>query len=406
MRKGYKNLTWRPKGVVDAIDGTNAAPGSMACLANLIPDPSTASVFVPRPGVVSLTGSVVGSGYVPVFLILGAWLYGMVTIGAYDVPFAYNLETQQQIYPIDGAKPAQNCPLAQPTVGDWTPPTIDTIGIYVVVSHPGFTGAANGFFGWFDVTKPDAPVWHSGNLTPNPLISPATSVRIFGGRAYYAVGNAVQASDVFEPLMQTNAGQVLTCGDSSPIIATKGLPLNNTAGGIIQALICFKKNGVIYQIAGDYSSTSNPWTLNSLNVEVVMLSPNGIASTPAGLAFVATDGVRIIDFNANVSDPIGDNGSGILVPFQQAVSPSRTVAAFNMNVLRIAVRQSAEVSASTQEYWYHFGQQSWTGPHNLQTIFMQPYLNSFIVSLNVRLVPQYLTLDSPIYGYLDFDFLA
>lgn len=380
-KPGFKTLTWRPKGVVDAIDGSNAEPGAMSVLTNLIPDPSTLGILVPRPAAQQITASIVGTGSVTVFLILGAWLYGMATVGAYDVPFAYNLQTSTLIYPVTGAQPTANCPYAQPIVGDWVPPTVDTVGVYVLVTHPGFHGPGNGYFGWFDVTVPSAPVWHSGNMSINPLVGPAQSVRVFGGRAYWAVGNAVQASDPFLPLQQTNAGQVLTLGDSTNIVAMKGLPLNNTQGGIIQALICFKANGLIYQIQGDYAD--NGWSLNTLNVAVLTLSPNGIVSSPAGLIFVATDGVRIIDFNANVSDPIGENGQGVLVPFQNAVAPSRIVAAFNMNTLRIAVRQSAVNAAATVEYWYHFSLQSWTGPHPIPTQFMAPYLSTFICSMTL-----------------------
>jgi hypothetical protein len=45
-------VTIRPQGVSDAQDGTNAFPGAMVALQNLVPAYHTASVFVPRPAAV------------------------------------------------------------------------------------------------------------------------------------------------------------------------------------------------------------------------------------------------------------------------------------------------------------------------------------------------------------------
>jgi hypothetical protein len=367
--------------VVDVIDGTNAPPGSMTALANLMQDPTTPGVYVPRAASVQLPGSVAGTGAITVFLILGDILYGLATNGAYDEPFAYNLATQELYYPISGVAPATNCPIAQPTSGDWVPPTIDSVGIYVLITHPGFTGPSNGYIGWFDITSPTAPVWNSGTTKVNALAGVPTAVRVFGGRAYYAVANAVEASDPFQPLTRTNANQVLTLGDASAIAAMKGLPLNNTQGGIIQSLICFKENSQIFQITGDYTGVPSPWAVNTLNVAVQTFAPNSIVPTPAGLAFVAADGLRFIDFNSNVSDPVGQAGKGVRVPFMNSPAPSRMCAAFNMNVLCIAVRQSALNAADTVEFWYDMSQQSWIGPQSLPTLFIASYRNYFIRSM-------------------------
>ncbi len=398
--RGVKTARWTPLGVSDAADSTNAFIGAMSALSNLVPDPSTKGVFVPRPASVQLPGVAVSAGPISVFLILGDTVYGMIgnSHTGFDTPFVYNLDTQTLSTP--SGVTASNVPLSQPTFGDWTPPTMATLSTYIIVTHPGFTGPANGFIGYFNISNPSAPTWNSGNLTINVLPTPPSAVAVFGGRAYYAVGNAVQASDVLFPLQQTNANQVLTLGDSTPITALKGLPLNNTTGGIVQALMCFKGVSNIYQIAGDYlgylpGATVAPWSLNSLNIATGTQAPNTVCSTPYGLAFMAPDGLRVIDFNANVSDPIGEHGAGIVVPFQTAVSPSRMVAAFNAQTMRIAVRvtegEAEQVLQNQQtdsavitpilEYWYNFSLQAWTGPHPIPTTFIQPWQDTFIASM-------------------------
>lgn len=42
-------LTFRPAGCTDSVDGTNAEPGSMRRLANLVPTKGTKHVWQPRP---------------------------------------------------------------------------------------------------------------------------------------------------------------------------------------------------------------------------------------------------------------------------------------------------------------------------------------------------------------------
>jgi len=304
----------------------------------------------------------------------------------YDTPFIYNLNSQTSTIP--AGVTSSNVPTTQPTNGDWTPPTMAALGAYVIVTHPGFQGPANGYIGWFDLTTPSAPKWVSGNLqetgglpSPNLLPSPPAAVCVYGGRAYYAVGNAVQASDEFLPLQQTNAGQVLTFGDSTAITALAGLPLNNVQGGIIQSLMVFKGLQNIFQVTGDYTGIPSIWNVNTLNIATGTLAPNTVTPTPRGLAFVAPDGVRVIDFGSNISDPIGDWGSGIKLAFQNAVYPSRMCAAFNMQTLRISVQQVQATQQAQQEYWFNFGLKAWTGPHTIPTVFIKPYQNTFVCSL-------------------------
>lgn len=217
-----------------------------------------------------------------------------------------------------------------------------------------------------------APHWAAGNTNVNPLTAVPKWVSQFNGRAWYAVGNAEVYSDSLLPLNVTNADQALTLGDTTDVTCSAGLPLNNiTTGGIIQALIVFKGDAIMYQITGD-QATSNLST-NALNVSVGTLAPNTIASTPLGLAFVAPDGLRVIDFGAHVSDPLGANGAGVAVPFINAVNPSRMCAAFNQNVLRISCQNGVAADQPFQEYWLDFNLKVWTGPHSFPATVIQPY---------------------------------
>ncbi len=205
------------------------------------------------------------------------------------------------------------------------------------------------------------PVWDSGNTNVNPLVAVPKWVSQFNGRAWYAVGNAEAFSDSLLPLNVSNATQVLTLGDTTPFICSAGLPLNNIqTGGIIQSLIAVKA-GVMWQITGDQAT--NNLATNELNVAVGSQAPNTFTPCPLGLSFVAPDGLRILDFGARVSDPLGANGNGVSVPFINALTPTRMVSAFNQNVLRLSCQNALNPNQPVQEFWLDFNQKIWTGPH-------------------------------------------
>src|SRR5262249_34568766 len=150
-----------------------------------------------------------------------------------------------------------------------------------------------------------------------------------------------------------------------------GLPYTQTTGGILQALICFQGDASMQQITGD-PATSN-LMMNELGVGVGCLAPNTICNTTLGLTFVAPDGVRFIDFLGRVSDPIGENGKGVNVPFVYAINPSRMAAAFNQNVLRISVINGYVSGQPIQEWWFHVGLKTWSGPHTFPAGLIAPY---------------------------------
>lgn len=407
MQRNSKPLTWRFKGATDALDESTSFDGAMSSLSNLIVDPTTSRLWQCRPAAVKifdLNASSSGpfssgfssgfqhsyfagtGGFISVFRVIGNIVYGMAADGAipgHDAPFAFNLATNTALI-VTGAQNTNTLPNSLSSVGAWTPPQMALIGTKLMVAHAGFTGVAGNFFGWFDISSPTNPIWNAGNLTGAVTFTVApTGVAQFFNRAYYIHNSTTPAvifSDVLVPTNATNANQVLTFGDNVPLTALGGLPLNNQLGGIVQSLMVFKNVTNIYQVTGDAALTSNPLSVNSLNMATGTLAPNSVCSTPKGLAFIAPDGVRIIDFTAHVSDPIGIDGHGIAVPFISTSVPSRMAAACSGSLLRCSTLNAAMSGSPAQEYWYDFARNIWTGPHTFPPDLIQPYNNTFIMS--------------------------
>lgn len=379
-------VKFSPAGLSDALDGSNVFPGACQILQNLIPDPTTKNVWTCRPAAIEETDftGVPDPGFISVQKVIGTRVYGMIassTNPGHDEPFIYDLATAAFI-PITGVTLA-NTPTSASPVGDWVPPTMDLVGPYMVVTHPGFTGGGGVFFGWIDVSDPALPAWDGGNTATNALPMPPSAVKNFAGRAWYIVNDdaapATYFSDILDPLTVTNGDQILTYDDNIPLRALGALPLNNQLGGIIQALIVFKEANS-YQVKGDYSSTTNPLSLNAMNAAVGTLCPNAICSTPRGLAFIAVDGVRVIDFKGTVSDPIGMAGMGVTVPFISIVTPSRAAAACNANTYRVSLTYAIATGDVSKEFWYDIGRAQWCGPHTFPASTIQPYSNTFIIT--------------------------
>jgi hypothetical protein len=374
----------------------------MNLLVNMIPDPTTDDQWVCRPAVQPLIvslGSPWSSGFssgfgpvataangnVSVMLVLGTRVYGMISSNQYagfDTPFCYDTATNTTL-PISGVT-SGNIPASLALTGDWIPPTMTLVGSKIVVCHQGFSGS--NYVGFLNITNPASLSWTAGNLTGAiTLTSPPYACGQFNGRAYYLInppGGQPSAvfSDSLDPTKCTNANQVLTFGDNLPLTAAVGLPLGSTTlGGIIQALIVFKGASNIYQITGD--PTTNNLAVNALNNATGTLAPNSISTTPKGIAFVAPDGLRLIDFNAHVSDPIGLGGSGVNLPFIAALHPSRMNAAYNSNVYRITLQNGAAVGSPNQEYWWDFARQRWCGPHTCTFAMINALQATFVGQL-------------------------
>jgi hypothetical protein len=480
IRRG-KPLTFRAKGLTDAIDGSNAFAGSMQSLQNLIPNPTTAQQWVPRPASLSLinfAGSPIedvdgnpildsdgnpiydtGGGFtspaqIEAIYVVGERIYGMIASGRFvgkSEPFCYDLSIGAFV--TIGGVTAANTPASQPRTGDWTPPTMQMIANKIVITHPGYDGVTN-FIGWIDVssfsfsgaatgntntsttitdlsedvltlgwavgqlisdaagdirpgtyitgigvggttvtisqaaraTTPGttftvsggttaAPLYGAGQTAPIALAAVPVAVSQFNGRAYYAVLNGVTLSDSLTPLTISGAGgtfvPTLTMGDSDPVTALAGVPLaNQVIGGTIQSLIAFKGAGLYYQVTGDPATTD--LASNAVEGSVGTNSPNSIAATPQGIAYIAPDGLRFIGFTGQSSNPIGADGQGVSVPFQYAINPTRIAGAYNQNVYRVSVQNGFVNGQPNEEYWYDFNLQIWSGPHTFPAALITP----------------------------------
>lgn len=452
-------MRWTPRGVSDSVDGSNSFPGAMSLLQNLIPSPTTAGCWVPRPASTKLTDftglDAATKGPVNALLQIGNVAYGMIaeTSGAFngkDVPFSFNVVTKAfNTITIPGG--AASLPATPSATGDWTPPTMAQVGSRVIITHPGYAGGASPFFGWLDLSglnsatatgnthsnttvdtlsvnvltlgwQPGdlisdsagdipanttivsiasgglslvlsqaatgthttttftvtggtaaAPLYGSGNTNLNVLKAVPVAVFNFNGRAYYAVpGNGAQFSDSLVPCQITNPTQQLIPGNGVDFTAWGGLAVSQTLGGILQALIGFQGDTQMQQITGDPALTSG-LQMNFIGLGVGTLAPLTICQCPEGLAFVSSDGLRIINYVGQVSEPIGANGEGVCNPFISVINPTRMAAAFNNNVLRISVQNGATANQAFQEWWFDFKLKVWSGPHSFPATIIVPF---------------------------------
>ncbi len=384
-------VKFSPKGLSDALDSSNVFPGAMQQLANLIPDPTTQNLWQCRPAAIQLTDfagfDLTGgaTGFISAMLIQGNRVYGMVATNrnpGHDEPFIYDLISNVFITIVSGVTSA-NTPTSPATSGEWIPPTMDLVGVNLIVTHPGYTGAGGIMFGWFNISNPAAPTWNAGNTATTLLPTPPTAVKQFFNRAYFIVNPATgQPGAYFTDVLTltiTDPTHIITFNDNVRLTALGALPLNSQlTGGVIQSLIVFKAAAQMWQITGDAALASNPLNVNSMNVATGTNAPLSICATSKGLAFIAPDGLRVIAFNGSISDPIGDAGGGITLPFLFAIAPSRIVAAASAKVYRVSVQNGAAVATPNQEFWYDIPRGSWSGPHSFPASQIEAYNNTFI----------------------------
>lgn len=373
-----------PKTCVDSIYGEvqdDDCP-HFTKLTNMVPAPDSPTMWVPRPGFAGLSGTGAGSPFFyTAYVVFNNYAYGMRNDPAgsgNDIPFAYNL-LAQTFTTISGINTATNCPTS-PGTGSWQPPHCEVIGGYVIITHSGFTGA-NGYFGAINIQNPSAPAWTSQNTTTNALPSPPVWVTQFNNRAYYfvtpggAVPPAAYCSDNFAnggPLSRSAAvaGVIITFGDNAPVLCAATQSVSNLAGGVVSALYVFKDASKgspnIFQITGDsaFSAGAGGLTLQPLNCGVSTTAPNSVVSTPKGIMFMAPDGIRLINQQGSVSDPIGWGGSGITMPFINCAQPTRVAAACNGVVYRICSQNGAVSGGPNQDWCFDLTRGIWYGPHD------------------------------------------
>lgn len=365
-------IRFTPRGLADAFDSTDVFPGACRKLTNLVFDQSNPEVVIPRPGVgTALTtfGGFTSPGFISCHITVGQYVYGMIATGltaGYDQPFCWDL-LNSAFVTVSGctAGNAEGRPVSPASSGPWTPPTMAVIGSKVIITHPGYTGIGSNFFGVIDISNPAAPAYSTTNTATNALPSVPTGVGNLNNRAYFICGNKVYYSDVLVPATMTNAGQSLTLGDTSPVLALSGLPVQTLTGGVVSALLAFKGTQ-IWQIAGDAASTSNPLSLNYLSLNIGCSSPRTIVPTPAGTYFAGPDGLYSVTADGLVAPVVNPNGNGlpdIRQPFGFVSVPSRACAAFAGNTYRVCLPTIIDGVAGTYDYWLDTRKMRWNGPH-------------------------------------------
>ncbi|KVT62174.1 hypothetical protein [Burkholderia ubonensis] len=380
--RNAKPVRFTPKGLCDAFDATDAFAGACQLLSNLVFDQGNPEIVVARPGVGAFVASFGNNAFISVHIVIGSVAYGMVANGVFpgfDVPFAYNLATTTSIA-ITGQS-SSNIPATPSTSGPWTPPTMAVVGTKILVTHPGFNGVGSNFFGVIDISNPAAPVWSSSNFATTPLTGVPTSVANFNNRAWFGVGNTLQFSDVLSPLVRTNGSQAVTIGDTTPIVAQSGLPIQTTSGGVVGALAVFKQSQ-IWQITGD--PTSGNLAVNYISLTTGTQAPRSVVPGPFGIFFAGVDAPYILNFLGTLvplsSRPGTDFPADLQVPFQNAATPSRISAAFAGNIYRVCVPTLIQGVAQTNDYWYDIRRKRWTGPHTFIYDCASQYGNAFLLT--------------------------
>lgn len=368
IRNSHPSI-FRAVGLTDAVDQQSTFRGSCESMSNVMFDRQNRGAIIARTGAAvetSFTGFN-APGVVSVAIAVGTRIYGMIATNrnaGKDEPFCYETATSSFIT-VTGVLNA-NTPTTPTTTGAWIPPTMDVIGINIVVTHQGFSGG--NVIGWFDTTNPAAPAWNAGNTTVNALPSKPIWVAQFFGRAYYGISNNVYFSDSLSALTisNTNFAAVLTLGDTTSSICAAGLPFSTSSAAILQSLVVFKDSS-IWQISGDITgSGSNLLALNQMTANLGCSMPRTAVSTPNGIMFIGSDGPRIVDLRGIVDYLSASQNipSDIIAPFSNATTPSRACASYNNSIYRVCL--DTIVSGSTlagADYWYDNIFRKWTGPH-------------------------------------------
>lgn len=379
-------VRFTPRGLVDALDATDKFPGASTALTNLVFDQSNPEIMVSRPGVGSGITSFAGflsPGVVSVHVTIGTVTYGMIATArnsSLDEPFAYD-HSISSFLPVSGVL-AANCPTTQPTGGAWTPPTMASVGVNIIVTHPGFPGGATKF-GYFDITNPAAPAWNAGDTSTNGLSATPVAVANFNNRAYFAVSNRTEYTDVLT-LNRAAAAQSLTFGDASALTALSGLPIQTTSSGVTQALLAFKAFQV-WQVTGD--PVSGDLSENFISIIVGSSSPRSIIQSPQGTYFASFFAPMMIDqfgLLRAVTHALTDTEPDVRAAWQNAVTPSRIAGGYTGRVYRVSMETIINGQDVVNDYWFDENKRRWTGPHSFPYDCVSQLGSFFILSSNAN----------------------
>jgi len=376
-------VRFTPRGLVDAFDATDKFMGACVLLKNLVFDQSNPEIVVSRPGVNVPVTSFAGfgsPGFVSVHITVGDVTYGMISSAlnaGKDEPFAWDNAASAFIAITGVTNP--NSPTSPASVGAWTPPTMASIGAYIIVTHPGFSGGSTKF-GVINLTVPSAPTWTATDTATNNLTAVPSAVANFNNRAYFSVGNVLAYTDVLDPLTRSSSTQALTLGDRANITALSGLPIQTTSSGIIAALIAWK-DFQVWQVAGD--AAAGNLSQNYMSLTIGTSSPRSIAQSPLGIYFAANSGPYIIDqfgILRPLTHSVQEIESDVNAPWQNATTPSRIAAAYSGTIYRICMDTIVLGAAETNDYWFDEHKRRWTGPHSFAYDCASQYGKGFILS--------------------------
>lgn len=385
-----------PRGCADNFYALgDGEPSSMALLQNLVPAPDSAAQWVPRPAAVKLPnsdGTLPGgfaTGRVSCMLVIGSRVFGMMAsnrVAGFDEPFCYDLNASAYVT-ITGIT-SGNVPASPAATGSWTPPHMELIGTKIIITHPGYSGTGSNFFGVINIINPSALTYSANNTATNALpVVPIWVTNFYGRAIYYCnIPNGqpgLLLSDVLDPLTRSNASAAYTytLDDNIPLLCGGVFSVSTQLGGQTQALFVFKSGaGQIYQIKGDPALAQAPVTINKLNVATGTFAPNSVTSSPLGLMFISPDGLRVINFDGQVSTPIGANGTGKVFPWVTAAETSRIVASSNGLLIRISSNNAALPQSPRQEWVYDIARNLWHGPHTFPVHLLSHYGSEAIIA--------------------------
>lgn len=283
-----------PRGVTDSLDGDNSPQGSMTSLSNLIFEPSTPGVFACRPAntkISTFTGFT-SPGIVSVAFSLNGIIYGMIASGApsgKDRPFAYNVSTSA-FETITGVTSA-NCPTTPASAGDWTPPTMDSVGSRIIVTHPGFNFSGGYAFGYFDLSGFSANIV-GDTVSGSPIIHGGYSISGIGP-GYTITGTGISANTTILNVNNVNFSIVGDTHSNTTIDnivgGTSALYVGQTIAGLgiaTGAVISSITSGSAIAISIAATATASGITL-SIGGQEITMSANATGTNNAEMIAIA-----------------------------------------------------------------------------------------------------------------------
>jgi len=275
--RGATPITFRSLGVCDAIDGSNAPPGAMASLKNLIPNPRNVQQYVPRPASVQV--SAFGGFSTPAkgnaLIVIGNLAFGMIASArnaGKDEPFCYDLDAAAFI--TIGNVTNANSPTSPATSGEWEPPSMCQVGNRILITHPGYPGGATKF-GWIDMRSFTSNTITGTTVLGSPTINALSASPLTAG---WAVGDAISgagipASSYIVSMTATTvtlnqnctagaAGVALTVTSGTPAAPIYGAGDTNTSNLVARPVWVAQFNGRAYFCVNNgvaYTDSLKPW---------------------------------------------------------------------------------------------------------------------------------------------------